>query len=58
MVRGRRKKIQNGQECCGSAALTEGVRLYSGGIHVGGGSFSVTNGDTARHFKSESCPEF
>ena len=33
---------------------TGGARLYSGGIHIRGGSHSVTNGDS---FKSESCQE-
>ena len=71
MVRGQRKKIQNGQtgirslrtrvgrECC----ISRGVaRLYSGDIHVGGvrgESLSVTSGDTAGGSSmSVSCQEF
>ena len=45
-----------------SAALAEGARLYSGGIHfegVGGEGHNVTNGDTAGGgSKNESCQEF
>ena len=44
-IRGLKTRV--GQEC---SISREGVRLYSGGIHVGGvrgGSHSVTCGDTA-----------
>ena len=55
MVRGRRKKIQNGQtgdkrfEGEGGVGVQHQhrrVRLYSGSIRVRGGSHSVTSGDT------------
>ena len=59
---GRRGMRGLKMEWSGSAAIAEGARLYSGGIHVErfqGGSHSVTNGDTAGgSSRSESCQEF
>ena len=65
VVRGQREKIQNGQtgdkrfEDEGGAGVQHqhrGVRLYSGGIRVRGGSHSVTSGDTVGgSSRNESC---
>ena len=49
----RRLETREGQEC----SISRGIRLYSGGIRVGGvrgGSHSVT---IAGSSKSESCQE-